>query len=147
MSIYCLQSYKVHFVNLGVIAGTRGVTPGWCNLILGDFFFTSSVDRWHIKLHFNEEMKWFNNFFRKWEHRSSLFLSWFGSFPSVILVVRARNNFYLINIRRMRSLRVHLRVRCVNCFIMPIIRSMCIYNYSAIITLIHSIRLRQLCHV
>ena len=46
-----------------------------------------------MKHHFSEEIKRVQHFFRKWEHRSSLFLPCFGSFPSVYLVVRAMYDY------------------------------------------------------
>ena len=53
-------------------------------------------DRGHIELHFSEKMKLFYQFVRNWEHRSSLFLSWYRSFPSVILVVRGRIQHHIL---------------------------------------------------
>ena len=48
-----------------------------------------NIDRRKSYLSFKKRSNRFQRFFTKWEHRSSHFLPWFGSFPSVYLVVRA----------------------------------------------------------
>ena len=52
------------------------------------------IDSWIVHLSFKKETKWFHQFQQKLEHRSSNFLPWFGSFPSVILVVRVTAYFF-----------------------------------------------------